>query len=295
MGRIESLAIPPAWTEVWICRDPRGHIQATGRDARGRKQYRYHPAWASLRDQGKYRRMVAFARALRGIRRRVQRDLALPGLPRERSLAAVVRLLDATHIRVGNSEYARDNDSFGLATLRRRHVAVRGGHIRLCFAGEGGKSHDVELHDPAVAGVIRECLRRPGPEVFKYVDEDGRVCDVGASDVNAYLRQVAEGDFTAKDFRTWAATVTVVRELQRGGDAGSAVERKQRLLAAIDVAAAHLNNTRAICRRSYVHPAVVRAWLEAGNLTALAGNGRPQGRAAARRAIARVLRIPEGL
>jgi DNA topoisomerase-1 len=288
LARIRALAIPPAWTEVWICTEPGGHIQATGRDARGRKQYRYHPRWAEARAADKYDRMVAFARALPGIRRRVRAHLALPGLPRERSLAAVVRLLDLALIRVGNSEYARDNDSFGLTTLRRRHVAVHGGRVTFRFTGKSRKPHAVEVRDARLAGVIRDCLARPGRELFKYETADGRVCDVTAADVNDYLRALAVPDVSAKDFRTWAATVIVVGELLAAGAPATQRERKSRLLAAIDIAAARLNNTRAICRRSYVHPRVSEAWLADGSLP---GSRRRGGEPAARRVLSRLLRV----
>lgn len=272
--------------------DPGGHLQATGRDARGRKQYRYHARWSDARDRDKYDRMVLFARTLPLIRRRVRAHLRREGLCRERSLAAVVSLLDRTLVRVGNSEYARDNQSFGLTTLRREHVTVRGDAIVLSFTGKSGKAHEVAIRDAALARVVCECLALPGREVFKYRNGGGRVCDVTAGDVNAYLREIAAGDFTAKDFRTWAASVTVVRELLRSGSARTQHLRKASLLAALDVAAARLNNTRAICRRSYVHPAIAERWLAAGRLDA---GGPRHDRAAARRALSRLLHLRAAL
>jgi DNA topoisomerase-1 len=295
LARIRALAIPPAWSDVWICAEASGHIQATGRDARGRKQYRYHPEWEHVRAINKYHRMAVFARALPDIRQRVRAHLALKGLPRERSLAAVIRLLDLTLIRVGNSEYARDNNSFGLTTLRRKHVTVRGPVITLRFTGKGRKHHDLEVRDPQLALVMKDCLTLPGAEVFKFVNGNGRVCDVTAADANEYLRRLGDGPFTAKDFRTWAATMTVVRELLRSRPVATQRERKERLLAAIDVAAHQLNNTRAICRKSYVHPAIAGVWLATGDLASNVAGGRPgRSEAAVRSVISRLLRRRPG-
>lgn len=265
LARIRALAIPPAWADVWICSDPDGHIQATGRDARGRKQYRYHSQWSRRRDARKYDRMLAFARRLPAIRRQVRRDLARTGLPRPKALAAVVRLLDVASIRVGNSEYARKNNSFGLTTLRRKHVTVKGAALRFSFTGKGRIRHAIELEDRALAAVVKRCLELPGLEVFKY-EEGGKVCDVTAADVNDYLREIAGADFSAKDFRTWTATVVAVQALMRCKPGSTQRERKTNLLSALDLASERLGNTRAICRKSYVHPLVEKSYLAAGAL-----------------------------
>ncbi len=219
LDRIRALAIPPAWKDVWICTSPEGHIQATGRDSRGRKQYRYHPRWRQVRDAAKYDRLIAFARALPKIRRRVARDLARPGLPREKVLAAVVRLLETTSIRIGNTEYARTNRSFGLTTLRDRHAQVNGPSIRFRFRGKHGIEHEIDLEDRRLAQIVRRCRELPGQELFQYVDESGVVHDVGSEDVNDYLRAVGGKEFTAKDFRTWVGTVLATLAL--AGDRGS--------------------------------------------------------------------------
>src|SRR5688572_15022286 len=213
LGRIRTLAIPPAWREVWICARNDGHLQATGRDARRRKQYRYHRRWREARDETKYGRLIPFARALPRIRRRVERDLALPGLPREKVLAAVVRLLETTRMRVGNEEYARENDSFGLTTLRERQVQVRGGKLRFRFRGKSGVEHAIELNDRRLARIVRRMQDLPGEELFQYVDESGESRRIESSDVNAYIREAAGEDFTSKDFRTWAGTVLAARAL----------------------------------------------------------------------------------
>jgi DNA topoisomerase-1 len=207
LARIGALAIPPAWRDVWICASPHGHIQAVGRDARGRKQYRYHPRWREVRDETKYARMLSFAAALPAIRARVRADLARPGLPRAKVLATVVKLLETTLIRVGNAEYARANGSFGLTTLRARHVSVRGASMRFEFRGKGGKPHAVDVRDPRLARVVKRCQELPGQELFQYVDDDGRRQSIDSADVNRYLREAAGEEFTAKDFRTWSGTV----------------------------------------------------------------------------------------
>ena len=258
--RIDALAIPPAWTDVWICPSPNGHIQATGRDARGRKQYRYHPRWREVRDETKYHRMAAFARALPRIRRRVDRDMRRHALSRERVVATVVRLLDVTTIRVGNDEYARENRSFGLTTLRDRHVDVRGDRITFRFRGKGGRVHDVEVEDPRVARVIRRCEELPGQDLFQFLDEDGEPVDVTSDDVNDYLRGAAGEEFTAKDFRTWTGTVLAAWALDELG--GSDAPPKKQLVAAIESVAADLGNTPAVCRSCYVHPDVIDAHLD---------------------------------
>jgi DNA topoisomerase I len=255
-ARIEALAIPPAWTEVWICPSRNGHIQATGRDARGRKQYRYHPKWREVRDETKYHRLAAFARALPRIRTRVDRDLRRRALSRERVVATVVRLLDVTTIRVGNDEYVRENRSFGLTTLHERHVELSGDRIRFRFRGKGGKAHDVDLEDPRVARVIRRCEELPGQHLFQYVNGEGEPVDVTSDDVNDYIQEAAGDEFTAKDFRTWTGTVLAASTLDELG-AGEAP--KKQLVTAIESVARELGNTPAVCRACYVHPEVIDA------------------------------------
>jgi DNA topoisomerase I len=269
LARIRSLAVPPAWTDVWICPDPRGHIQATGRDARGRKQYRYHPQWRSIRDQTKYDRMAAFGAALPGMRARVDRDLARPGLPREKVLALVVRLLDETSIRVGNDEYRRDNKSFGLTTLRRRHVRFEGAHaVRFEFEGKSGKRHSVKVTDRRLVRLIKRCEEIPGYELFQYVDEEGVRHRVESSDVNDYLRAISGEQFTAKDFRTWNGTVFALGELRLCEPATSETAGKRQVAEAIKAVAQRLGNTPSVARSAYVHPGVVQAYLE-GRLPAV--------------------------
>lgn len=270
LKRIRALAIPPAWTEVWICSDPDGHIQATGRDDKGRKQYRYHPRWSEVRDQTKYERMIAFARALPKIRARVDADIESPGITRERVVAAVVRLLERTLIRVGNDEYARSNGSYGLTTLESRHVAVHGKTLRFAFRAKSGKFREVEIDGPRVAKVVRACQDLPGQELFEYRDDGGAVRDVTSSDVNAYLREITGEDFTAKDFRTWAGTVMAALAL-RGSELPSAKAAQKRAInAAVDQVAEALGNTRAVCRKSYVHPHVFDSFVDGTLARALA-------------------------
>ena len=259
IARIRTRAIPPAWTSVWICRDPQGHLQATGRDARGRRQYRYHPQWRALRDLHKFDRLADFAARLPAIRRVVERDLAMAGLPRRKILAAMVRLLDRTFVRVGEERYRRDNGSFGLTTLRSRHVKVAGDRIRLRFRGKSGREHDVSLADRRLARILRRCLDLPGYELFHYV-EDGQARAVCATDVNDYLREVSGADCTAKEFRTWGATVIATVLLTRYGPAPSATERTRTINRALRAAAHALGNTLAVCRKSYVHPGVIDAY-----------------------------------
>lgn len=261
LARIRKLAIPPAWTDVWICPDPNGHLQATGRDARGRKQYRYHERYRRRREAAKYERLVQFAKALPTIRKRVDDDLALPGLPREKVLAAVVRLLELTLIRVGNDEYARLNRSFGLTTLRDRHATIGHSTIRFRFRAKSGRQTEVGLRDRRLAAVIRRCRDLPGQELFQYVDEDGDVIDVGSEDVNDYLREVAP-DVTAKDFRTWAGTVLAYRALRALDVPASDGHAKRNVVEAIRRTAGRLGNTPAVCRSSYVHPVIVDAYLD---------------------------------
>ena len=261
LARIRSLAIPPAWTDVWICPYPNGHLQATGRDAKGRKQYRYHPRFRRGRDAAKFERLVAFANALPAIRSRVDEDLARPGLPKERVLAAVVRLLELTLIRVGNEEYARLNRSFGLTTLRDRHADVEGSSIRFRFRGKSGRQHEVGLRDRRLAAIVRKCRDLPGQELFQYVARDGEPIDVGSDDVNDYLRSIAP-DVTAKDFRTWAGTVLAFRALRALDRPATDGQAKKNVVAAIRETAELLGNTPAVCRQAYVHPVVVDAYLD---------------------------------
>lgn len=262
LERIRSLAVPPAWTDVWICPWPNGHLQATGRDAKGRKQYRYHPRWHSDRGAENFGRMVAFAKALPRIRRRCERDLGRRGLPREKVLAAVVRLLEMTLIRVGNDEYARLNRSFGLTTLRGSHARVEGTRVRFRFRGKAGLIHEVGLRDRRLAALIRRCQDLPGQELFGYVDEDGEVRDVASDDVNDYIREASGGDFTAKDFRTWAGTLLAYRALRALQPVDHAPAAKRNVVEAVRQAAARLGNTPAVARGSYVHPAVLEAYLD---------------------------------
>ncbi len=262
LKRITSLVIPPAWTDVWICPDPLGHLQATGFDARHRKQYRYHPRWRQVRDAVKYDRMAAFAQALPAIRERTDRDLGLPGMPREKVLAAVVQLLENTLIRIGNEEYRRQNKSFGLTTLRDRHVEVLGSKIRFNFRGKSGKKHNVEITNRRLARVIKRCQEIPGQELFQYIDEEGSRETIESGDVNQYLKEISGGDFTAKDFRTWSGSVIAADILSEIEPAGSERERKKQLSEAVDQVAMQLGNTPNVCRKCYVHPAVLDSFLE---------------------------------
>ena len=277
---LRSLAIPPAWTDVWISPIRRGHLQATGRDARGRKQYRYHPRWRAVRDEAKYGRLIEFARALPRIRRRTDRDLRRRGLPREKVLALVVRLLEATLIRVGNDEYARDNRSYGLSTMRDRHVEVRGATLRFTFRGKGGKEHDIDVRDQRLARIVRQVQELPGQSLFQYHDADGARQDVTSGDVNDYLREVSGDDFTAKDFRTWAGTVAAAMALEELAEIDSDAGRKRAVVRAIEAVAEQLGNTPAVCRACYVHPDVLDAYLDGTLVEALAERARGVGRGA---------------
>lgn len=265
LDRIRRLAIPPAWTEVWICSRANGHLQATGRDARGRKQYKYHPQFREARESTKYEHMVAFAKALPALRARVAEHMALRGLPREKVLATVVHLLDTTLIRVGNDDYARANGSYGLTTLRNRHVKVEGAQLRFQFTGKSGKSWKLQVKNPRVARIIRACQDLPGQELFQYLDEEGEVRRIDSSDVNAYLKEATGVDITAKDFRTWAGTVMAALALHGSEAAETQAAAKRTLRAAIDQVASRLGNTPTICRKCYVHPEVFAAY-EAGAL-----------------------------
>ncbi|MFT3775954.1 MAG: DNA topoisomerase IB [Minicystis sp.] len=268
-ARIEALRIPPAWTDVWICPLANGHIQATGRDERGRKQYRYHARWRTVRDETKYHRMIAFGHALATIREETEKALDLPGLSREKVLATVVRLLDWTHIRVGNDEYARENGSFGLTTMRDHHVAFHGDVMHFRFRGKSGKTRVVDVRDARLARIVRRCQDLPGEELFQYVDEGGEIARVHSGDVNDYLRRVTGQEFTAKDFRTWAGTVLAARELCASGPCTTKAQMKHNVVAAIDRVSQHLGNTRAVCKKCYVHPAVLDAYLDGSILAAL--------------------------
>ncbi len=267
LDRIHKLAIPPAWKDVWICASRNGHLQATGIDARGRKQYRYHTEWRAIRDETKYNRMIAFGRALPAIRDRVRRDLARDGLPREKILATIVRLLETTLIRIGNREYARDNASFGLTTLRNKHIAVEGSTVRFEFRAKSGKMRKMELKDRKLAGIVKRCRELPGYELFQYVDRDGDRHSIGSDDVNDYLKETAGTDFTAKDFRTWAGTVLAALALQEFEAFDSEATAKRNITRAIEDVAGRLGNTVSICRKCYVHPEVFDAYLD-GTLVA---------------------------
>lgn len=269
LGRIKHLAIPPAWTEVWICPLANGHIQATGRDARKRKQYRYHPEWQAVRDQTKYERMIAFGRALPAIRKSVARDLARPKLDRTKVLAAVVRLLETTLIRIGNEEYARQNRSFGLSTMRDRHVKIARGVIHFEFRGKSGKMHEIDLHDVRLAGIVRQAQDLPGQDLFQYLDEAGQPQKITSEDVNAYIREIAGEEFSAKDFRTWAGTVLAAMALRQFEAFDSKTQAKKNLVDAIEHVAERLGNTPAVCRKCYVHPVVLSSYLDGATVEVL--------------------------
>jgi DNA topoisomerase-1 len=263
-ARIRSLAIPPAWTDVWICPYADGHIQATGRDARGRKQYRYHPLFREARENTKYDHLIEFAEALPTIRRRVGAHLALRGLPREKVLATVVHLLETTLIRVGNNDYARHNDSYGLTTLKSRHVAIEGSQVRFRFTGKGGKQWMLKVKDRRIAKIVRACQELPGQELLQYLDENGNPENVTSGDVNAYLREISGQDITAKDFRTWAGTVLAALALNEIGGFTSSKQAKRNLKTAMERVASRLGNTATICRKCYVHPEALKCYIEGG-------------------------------
>ena len=261
LARIRALAIPPAWTDVWICARADGHLQATGRDARGRKQYRYHPRWREVRDDVKYGRLTAFGQSLPRIRERVEQDLCATGLTRERVLAAVVQLLERTLIRIGNDEYARQNGSIGLTTMKDGHARIEGATVRFAFKGKSGISHGIDLHDRRLARIVKACRDLPGYELFQYIDDQGQQRSIGSADVNDYLREISGQDFTAKDFRTWAGTVLAARALSTQCTFTSAAEAKRNVVKAIEAVAKRLGNTKAVCRKSYIHPAVLDGYL----------------------------------
>jgi len=261
MTRIKRLAIPPAYKDVWICRHPTGHLQAVGRDERGRKQYRYHEDWRLIRDAVKFHRMLAFGEALPAIRDQVSADLRKHGLPREKVLAAVVAMLEQTLIRVGNEEYREQNHSYGLTTLRNRHAELKGKKARFRFKGKSGKQHDVEVDDPRLVRVVRQCLDIPGQELFQWLDDDDQAHVVDSDDVNRYLKEISGEDFTAKDFRTWSATVLAARLLRATGPVDSDRKAKTEVARVIKQVAAQLRNTPAVCRKSYIHPRVIEYYV----------------------------------
>jgi DNA topoisomerase I len=269
LKRIRALAIPPAWIDVWICPDPNGHLQAVGRDQRGRKQYRYHPRWREVRDEAKFGKMLMFSRVLPLIRARVDEDLKRHGLPRERVLAAIVHLMELTLFRVGNTEYAKENKSFGLTTLRDRHVEIEGSRTHIRFRGKSGKEHESDINDRRLAKIIKSCRDLPGYELFQYIGEEGGRHTTGSSDVNDYLRDITGEEITAKDFRTWAGTYLAAEALREFEHFDSEAKRKKAVIQAVEKVAKHLGNTPAICRRCYIHPAILDGYLDGSLLQAL--------------------------
>jgi DNA topoisomerase-1 len=269
LARIKALAIPPAWTDVWICPRDNGHIQATGRDAKKRKQYRYHARWRNVRDEAKYERMLSFSKALPLIRKKVDEALKLRGLPREKVLATVVHLLQATMMRIGNEEYARRNKSFGLTTLRDRHVRIDGSEVEFHFRGKSGVNHTIKVDDPRLARIIKHSRDLPGQELFQYIDDDGERRTIGSADVNDYLREITGDDFTAKDFRTWSGTMLAAMALQEFQKFDSHAQAKKNIVQAIEAVAEKLGNTPSVCRKCYVHPAVIESYLDGTMLHAL--------------------------
>ena len=275
LKRIRSLVIPPAWEDVWICPSANGHLQAVGRDARGRKQYRYHPKYRAHRDEAKFSRMIAFGTVLARMRIRVERDLRRHELPREKVLATVVKLLETTYIRVGNEEYARDNESFGLTTMKDRHVRIAGAQLQFQFKGKSGQKHLIALTDRRLARIVKQCRDLPGYELFQYVDANGATHRIGSGDVNTYIRRFTGQDFTAKDFRTWAGTLLAARELDAAGPAASATAAKRAIVAAVKTVARQLGNRPATCRKYYVHPAIFDAYTD-GSLFETMAQGREE-------------------
>jgi len=266
LRRIRTLAIPPAWQGVWICPQVNGHIQAVGRDQRGRKQYRYHPRWEEARDEVKFDHLIAFGKALPLIRRAVNRHLNVAGLPRQKVLAAVVKLLESSNIRIGNDEYVKQNNSFGLSTLHGRHAKVRGSTIQFSFRGKGGKWHRIDVTDRRLARIVRRCQDLPGQRLFEYLDDDGQVCAITSNDVNDYLREVTGDEFTAKDFRTWTGTLQAAIALRECGVCDSQARAKKQISTAVASVAQQLGNTPAICRKCYIHPAVITAFLKGNTI-----------------------------
>ena len=293
--RIRRLAIPPAWSEVWICRSPNGHVQATGRDARRRKQYRYHDRWREMRDANKYARLASFGKALPKIEKRLRKDLALPGLPREKVLATVVQLLEQSLIRVGNEEYARENKSFGLTTMQDRHVDVKGSKMRFRFRGKSGRQHEIDITDRRMARIVSKLQDLPGQDLFQYVNGEGALHDITSQDVNEYLREIAGEDFTAKDFRTWAGTVLAAVALSTAGAFETRKQAKANVKNAIEAVAKVLGNTPTVCRRCYIHPAVLDAYLDGNSINCFKANAEEEfekeGRdlASAQRAVLKIL------
>ena len=274
LQRIRSLVIPPAWKDVWICPDPRGHLQAVGRDARGRKQYRYHPRWREVRDETKYDRIIGFAKALPLIRERTAEDLRGTKLTREKVLALVVQLLEKTLIRVGNGEYARENQSFGLTTLRDGHVNVSGQRVRFSFRGKSGIEHDIDLDDRRLARAIKACRDIPGYDLFQYYDESGERHPISSDDVNAYLKEITGQDYSSKDFRTWAGTVLAAQTLKEFEKVDSETRAKKNIVTAVEAVAKRLGNTKAVCRKCYIHPAIFDAYLDGSMLKTIADRAR---------------------
>ena len=262
LSRIRGLVIPPAWKDVWICTNPNGHLQVTGHDARGRKQYRYHPRWREVRDEIKYDKLISFAHALPRIRRRVAKHLRQRGLSREKVLAAVVKLLETTLVRVGNDEYAKSNNSFGLTTMRDGHVEVSRTVVRMEFNGKSGVGHEIDIRDPQLVRIVGQCQELPGQELFQYVDDKGAIRDIGSADVNEYLREISGQDFTAKDFRTWAGTALAAQALREFEDFDTKAAAKRNITQAIERVAKRLGNTKAVCRKCYIHPAVINAYMD---------------------------------
>jgi DNA topoisomerase-1 len=289
LRRIRHLAIPPAWRRVWICPRADGHIQATGSDARGRKQYRYHDEWRRQRDANKFERLIAFARGLPALRTRLRADLARPGLDRRKVLATIVRLLETTAIRIGNEEYTRANGSFGLTTLRDRHVIVKPNGMCFRFRGKGGRMHEVDVADRTLARIVRSCQELPGQELFQYLDADGTIRQVGSGDVNDYLREATGADVSAKDFRTWAGTVHAARLLAGAPMPTTATDRKRAIVDTVAAVAHELRNTPAVCRKCYIHPLVFEAFQSGVTLALVPSNGRGTGWRDVERAVVRLL------
>jgi DNA topoisomerase-1 len=275
LARIRALAIPPAWTDVWICSTTNGHLQATGRDARGRKQYRYHDRWRQVRDETKFEQLADIGRALTPIRKRVQRDLLLDGLPREKVLATVVRLMDTEFARIGNLSYAKENNSFGLTTLRDKHVEIEGSRVRIEFIGKGGKVHEFDIDDPRVATIVKKCRDLPGYQLFQYVEEDGSRRTIDSGDVNDYLRELSDGEFTAKCFRTWAGTLVAAKALAEMPPPKNERAGKRNVTKAVEAVARSLGNTAAIARKSYIDPLVIESYLD-GRLSPEWGRALPK-------------------
>lgn len=274
LARIKSLVIPPAWRDVWICPHPNGHIQATGFDERGRKQYRYHERWRAVRDENKYARMMAFGKALPKLRACVDKDLKKPGLPREKVLAAIVKLLEKTAIRVGNEEYARTNQSYGLTTMKNRHASIKGAHLIFKFKGKSGVHHSIDLNDKRLARIVAKTQELPGQDLFQWIDDDGNTHTISSADVNDYLREISGQEFTAKDFRTWTGTVLAALALHEMEGFDSETQAKKNVMTAIENVAKRLGNTPAVCRKCYVHPAVLDSYLDGSLAESLADDAR---------------------